>query len=66
MSNRLRKNQQNKLENFNKNLVEKLKFNERKNTNSVIDWFTSIQNKEDYTFTQLDIKDFYPSITGNM
>jgi len=28
----------------------------------VIDWFKSIENKEAYTFTVFDIKDFYPSI----
>ena len=27
------------------------------------DWFNNIENKQSCTFIQLDIKDFYPSIT---
>ena len=34
-----------------------------KNTNGVIDWFNSIHYKKNCTLIQLDIKDFYPSIT---
>ena len=34
-----------------------------KNTNSVIDCFQNISNKKNCSFIQLDIKDFYPSIT---
>lgn len=59
-------NQQKKLKNVSKELVKKLKFNQCKNTNSVIDQFTSIQNKEDYAFIHLDKKYFYPSITENI
>ena len=32
----------------------------------VIDWFKSIANKEAYTFTVFDIKDFYPSISESL
>ena len=32
----------------------------------VIDWFKSIENKEQYTFTVFDIKDFYPSIKESL
>ena len=37
--------------------------NQWKNTNNFIDWFINIDNKHQCTFIQLDIKDFYPSIT---
>ena len=37
--------------------------NQWKSTRSVIEWFNNIENKENCAFIQLDIKDFYPSIT---
>ena len=37
--------------------------NQWKNTNEVIGWFVNIDNKHQCIFIQLDIKDFYPSIT---
>jgi hypothetical protein len=32
----------------------------------VIDWFQRIDDKDTYTFTMFDIKDFYPSITESL
>ena len=40
-----------------------LNLNQWKNANKVIGWFINIDNKHQCTFIQLDIKDFYPSIT---
>ena len=37
-------------------------FRQFKNTWDVIKWFKGIQRKQDYTFIQFDIVDFYPSI----
>ena len=51
------------VEDINKQLRNILKLNQWKNTGAVIEWFSNIENKESCAFIQLDIKDFYPSIT---
>ena len=51
------------LENINKTLIEQLNVNQRKNTESVIHWFKSIQQKPRCFFIQFDVIEFYPSIT---
>ena len=51
------------LENINKQLIELLNVNQWKNSESVIDWFNTIENKHQCVFIQLDIVEFYPSIT---
>ena len=38
-------------------------YNQWKNTNEVIHWFSSINEKQNYKFIQLDMKEFYPSIS---
>ena len=43
-------------------LLEKLKYQQWKNTNAVIKCFKDISNKGNSKFLQMDIKDFYPSI----
>ena len=45
---------------------EKKKFNLWRNTQSVITWFESIQNKNRASFIQFDVCDFYPSITEEL
>ena len=54
------------LQNINTTLSEKIKVNEWKNTESVINWFKNIPNKHLYKFLMFDIKDFYPSIKGKL
>ena len=51
------------LENINKRLIELLNVNQWKNSESVINWFNTIENKHQCVFIQLDIVEFYPSIT---
>ena len=51
------------LEEVNNTIKTTLNFNQWKNTNEVVDWVINIYNKHQCTFIQLDIKDFYPSIT---
>ena len=46
-----------------KNLKDVLNVNQWKNTQSVIEWFNNIQDKQQCQFIQLDIKYFYPSIS---
>ena len=54
------------LEKLNKELVNKVKCNQWRNTHTVIDWFKSIPNKAKARFIKFDIVDFYPSITENL
>ena len=51
------------LDGINTELRSILKVNQWKNTEAVIKWFNSIKEKESCAFRQLDIKDFYPTIT---
>ena len=51
------------LENINKNLLPQLIYNQSKNTNKVIHWFSNINVKQKCKFIQLDIKEFYPFIS---
>ena len=48
---------------INISLLEKLKYQQWKNTNAVIKRFKDINNKDNSKFIQIDIKDYYPSIT---
>ena len=48
---------------MNERLLDVLKYQQWKNTATVIEWFKKISNKEQYKFVQMDIKDFYPSIS---
>ena len=51
------------LDRINSEIRKKLNLNQWKNTTEVIKWFTEIDEKQNSTFIQLDIKEFYPSIT---
>lgn len=50
------------LDKINKDLKAKTEVNQWKSTGDVIQWFNSIEDKNAYTFTLFDVKDFYPSI----
>ena len=54
------------LDRINAALREKTKVNQWKSTGTVIDWFNGIRDKNSYTFTIFDIKDFYPSISETL
>ena len=51
------------LQNINRNLLKLLQVNQWRNSESVIKWFYSIENKSQCKFIQLDIAEFYPSIS---
>ena len=51
------------LDRINSEIRQKLKLNQWKNTTDVITWFSKIDQKQECSFIQLDIKEFYPSIT---
>ena len=46
--------------------MEQLKYNQWKNTDNVIEWFETITSKQNCAFIQIDIKEFYLSITEAM
>ena len=54
------------LEKINEILKAKTQVNQWKNSSSVINWFNDLENKDQCTFTQFDIVDFYPSITEEL
>ena len=51
------------LEKINKELLKELDFNQWRNKDDVRGRFRNIPNKSECKFIQLDIKEFYPSIT---
>ena len=51
------------LEEINTKLRSTLGLNQWKSTKSAIEWLSNIESKKNSAFIQLDIKDFYPSIT---
>ena len=53
-------------ERINTSVKESTKLNQWKNTSSVIEWFTKIEEKSSHTFIQFDIVDFYPSISEDL
>ena len=54
------------LDRINTKIREKLELNQWRNTDEVIEWFVPIDDKHKCSFIQLDIKEFYPSITKNI
>ena len=54
------------LENINTTIRRKTGLNQWKNSTSVINWFSSIQDKHKHTFAVFDIENFYPSITEKL
>ena len=51
------------LEGINNDLLTKLNVNQWRDTSQVIDWFKKLEYKSKNKFIQLDIKEYYPSIT---
>ena len=64
--NELEKVSKKMLEKANCALIHSLQVNQWRNTDSVITWFSSIEEKTRCTFIQLDIMEFYPLITENI
>ena len=48
------------LDRINSKITRASKFNQWKNSSSVIEWFKAIENKQHHTFICLDIVEFYP------
>ena len=54
------------LDTTNKNIRETMGLNQWRNTDTVIDWFKGIHNKQLCKFVAFDIEEFCPSITENL
>ena len=51
------------LDRINSKITRASKFNQWKNSTSVIEWFKAIENKQHHSFICFDIVEFYPSIS---
>lgn len=51
---------------INKEIRNKTRVNQWKNTNDVLNWFQKLETKHALEFIQLDIVEFYPSITEKL
>lgn len=54
------------LDRINNKITRASKFNQWKNSSSVIEWFKTIKNKQHHTFICFDIVEFYPSISEDL
>ena len=54
------------IEDINKTVRNQTKVNQWHNTSDVINWFENIPNKNECTFVQFDIEEFYPSISKEL
>ena len=54
------------LENINNNVRTQTKLKQWRNTPDVIQWFRSLQNKQNLKFIKFDVINFYPNITENL
>ena len=51
------------LDRINQKVIASIGVNQLKNTSSVLTWFNNIPNKDQYSFIDFDVVDFYPSIS---
>ena len=54
------------LDRINSKIARASKFNQWKNSTSVIEWFKAIENKKQHNFICFDIVEFYPSISQDL
>ena len=54
------------LDRINSTIAKKHNLNQWKNTTAVINWFKSIENKQQFNFICFDIEEFYPSISQDL
>ena len=54
------------LDRINSTIAKKRNLNQWKNTTAVINWFKSIENKQQFSFICFDIEEFYPSISQDL
>ena len=54
------------LDRINNKITRASKFNQWKNSTSVIEWFKAIENKQHHSFICFDIVEFYPSISQDL
>ena len=54
------------VEKMDSDIIEKLQFNQWRNTDAVLKWFNDITDKSNCNFIQFDMKGFYSSMTENI
>jgi len=54
------------LDNINSAIASRLSLNQWKNTQAVVNWFNNIMDKNNYSFIEFDIVNFYASITAKL
>ena len=54
------------IQNINAKIREKTNLKQWQSTKQVLEWFKKIENKKESTFLQLDIKEYYPSISEEL
>ena len=54
------------MEKINSDIIDKLQFNQRRDTDVVLKWFSKFTDKSNCSFIQFDIIEFYPSTTENI
>ena len=54
------------IEKINSNIIKTTNMNQWQNTQAVLTWFKSIENKRSSSFIEFDIADFYSSITKEL
>ena len=54
------------IQEINKEIREKLELKQWQSTDEVLKWFNKIENKKSKSFLQMDIVEFYPSITKEL
>ena len=54
------------IDNINCRVRDATKFQQWKNTHSIIDWFSNLSGKADKSFIKFDIVELYPSITEDL
>ena len=51
------------LDRINQKIITTLHLNQWKNTNDVVQWFNNINDKNEHSFIEFDVVDFYPTIS---
>ena len=54
------------LDRINKEVRSAIQVKQWRNTSSVLEWFSNLQNKNDLTFMMFDIVEYYPSISSKL
>ena len=54
------------LEKIDPDIIEKIQFNQWRNTDAILKWLNNITDRNNCSFIQFDINEFYSSATDNI